>query len=94
MPVQLFPSVAVTVIVKVPVCVGVPLNTPPVERVKPDGNVLVVVKVVVPVPPLCVNVWLNGAPAVPVLVVGLVTTGVVHIMSVTAASSSSVGVWL
>ena len=56
---------------KVPVCVGVPERTPAVERVKPVGKVLAVVKVISPVPPVLVNVWLNGVPFVPVVVPGL-----------------------
>jgi len=66
-------SVALTVTGKVPVCVGVPDSVPFAASVKPAGKALAVLKVVVPLPPLCVNVWLNGAPAVPVVVAGFVT---------------------
>jgi hypothetical protein len=72
-PVQLFPSVAVTVIVKVPVWIGVPLNIPVVDKIKPAGRELEVVYVTVDVPPVEVNVWLKAVPAVPVVVRGLVT---------------------
>ena len=45
------------------------------------GSVLAVVNVVVPMPPLCVKVWLNGALAVPVVVAGLVTVMVWQVMA-------------
>ena len=64
---------AVTVTVKVPVWVGVPLNTPPVDKVNPAGRVLEVVNVTVPIPPAEVKAWLKAVPAVPVVVAGLVT---------------------
>ena len=73
-------SVAVTVIGKLPVCVGVPARTPAVESVMPAGSVLAVVKFVVPMPPDCVNVALNAVPAVPVLVAGAVTVMVWQLM--------------
>ena len=73
-------SVAVTVIGKLPVCVGVPASTPAEESVMPFGRALVVLKVVVPVPPDCEKLWLNVAPAVPVLVAGAVTVIVPQLM--------------
>ena len=73
MPVQPFASVTVTTIGNVPVCVGVPESTPAVESVRPAGSVEAVVKVAVPNAPLCVKVWLNAVPTVPVVVAGLVT---------------------
>ena len=45
LPVQVLLSVAVTTIGKMPDCVGVPLNTPTVDKVIPVGNVLAVVNV-------------------------------------------------
>ena len=45
MPVQPLASVTVTVIGNVPVCVGVPERTPPVDSVRPAGSVAAVVKV-------------------------------------------------
>ncbi len=66
-------SVAVTVIGKLPVCVGVPARTPAIESVVPVGSVLAVVKFVVPMPPDCEKVALNTAFAVPVFVSGAVT---------------------
>jgi hypothetical protein len=50
--VQPFASVAVTVIGKEPVFVGVPDNRPPGERVKPAGNVPVSLNVMAPTPPV------------------------------------------
>ena len=51
-----------------------PLNTPAVDNAKPVGKVPVfMVKVDPPIDPLCVKVWLNTTPAVPVVVPGLVT---------------------
>ena len=73
MPVQPAESVTVTTIGNVPVCVGVPERTPAVESESPAGSVLAVLNVAVPNAPVCVNVWLNAAPAVPVFVAGLVT---------------------
>ena len=43
-PVQVFASDAVTTMGKVPACVGMPLNTPAADKVKPVGKVLAVVK--------------------------------------------------
>ena len=57
-------SVAVTVMGKLPGCVGVPESTPP-ENVRPFGNVPVKLNVVVPIPPVCVNVWLYAVFTVP-----------------------------
>lgn len=68
-------SVAITTIGKVPVTVGVPLNTPAVDNVKPAGNVLAVLKVTGAIPLVWVNVSLNGVPMMPVVTTGLVTTG-------------------
>ena len=73
-------SVAVTVIGKLPVCVGVPARTPAIESVMPVGSVLAVVKFVVPMPPDCEKLWLNAAPAVPVFVTGAVTVIVWQLM--------------
>ena len=70
---QLLLSVAFTTMGKVPVTVGVPLNTPADESVKPVGNALTVLNVTVPFPPACVKVWLNAAPAMPVVTIGFVT---------------------
>ena len=73
-PVHALPSVTFIVIGKLPVCVGVPLNIPAVDNVKPVGNVPVfIVKVDPPMAPDCVKVWLNAVPAVPVAVTGFVT---------------------
>lgn len=55
-PIQPLLSVALTVMLKVPDCVGVPLNTPVLESIKPVGNVLDVLKVTLPIPPVCVKV--------------------------------------
>ena len=66
-------SVAFTIIGKLPDCVGVPLKTPPEESERPVGKVLVVEKTIVPIPPVCVKVWLKGTPFVPVVTTGLVT---------------------
>jgi hypothetical protein len=57
-PGQPLPSVTVTVIGKLPVCVGVPLSVPFVDSVIPVGSVLVVVYIFVPSPPLDVKLWL------------------------------------
>ena len=73
-PVQPLPSVTFIVIGKLPVCVGVPLNTPAVDKVNPVGSVPeFIVKVDPPMAPACVKVWLNAVPAVPVAVTGFVT---------------------
>ena len=59
---------------KLPVCVGVPLNTPADDKLNPVGKVPVfIVKVDPPIDPDCVKVWLKAAPAVPLDVPGLVT---------------------
>ena len=79
-PIQPLESVALTVMANVPVCVGVPARTPAVESVMPAGSVLAVVKFVVPMPPDCVNVALNAAFAVPVLVAGALTVMVWQLM--------------
>lgn len=72
-PVQLLASVATTVMGKAPNCVGVPESTPFEASVNPVGKVLEVVNATVPIPPLCVKVWLNAVPEVPVVIVGFVT---------------------
>ena len=73
-PVQPFESVALTVIGNVPVCVGVPESAPFAASVRPVGSVpLASENVVVPMPPLCVKVSLNAAPAVPLFTAGFVT---------------------
>ncbi len=74
MPLQVFVSVAFTVIGKVPVCVGVPERTPAVESDIPVGSVpLAIVKVAVPRMPLAVNVAVKGELNVAALATGLVT---------------------
>jgi len=80
-PEQPFASVALTVMGKVPDCVGVPDRTPAVDRDNPLGSALAVVKLVVPMPPDCVKVALKGAFAVPVLVAGAVTVMVWQLMT-------------
>src|SRR5689334_17386668 len=72
-PVQPFESVAVTTIGNVPTWVGVPASVPSVCRTRPAGSVLAVENVVVPTPPVCVNICENGVPAVPVFTPGLFT---------------------
>src|SRR5258707_3086093 len=73
-PLQVFVSVAFTVIRKVPVCVGVPERTPAVESDIPVGSVpLAIVKVAVPRMPLAVNVAVKGELNVAALATGLVT---------------------
>lgn len=61
-------SVAVIVIGKLPVCVGVPESVAP-ESVRPDGSAPVTVKLMIPMPPLCVKVWVYGELVVPVEIV-------------------------
>src|SRR5437016_1648037 len=88
MPVQPFASVTLTVIGKVPVCVGVPERTPAKESDTPVGSVpLLIVKfagVCVPTP-LCVKVkFAAGVRAVlktTVLVLALVTVMVWQAMT-------------
>src|SRR5580704_19692076 len=60
-PVQPFVSVPFTVIEKVPPCVAVPDSSPAVLRCSPVGNVLAVVNVTAPTPPLCVNCTWYGS---------------------------------
>jgi hypothetical protein len=55
--VQLLESVAVIVIGKLPLCVGVPDSVAP-EKFIPFGSAPDKLNVVEPIPPLCVNVWL------------------------------------
>src|SRR5258708_26454555 len=58
----------------VPGCVGVPAIGRCASRESPVGGVpLASMNVVVPMPPLCVNIWLNGVPTVPVVTAGFVT---------------------
>ena len=63
-----------------------PLRVPLDASVRPVGNVLAVVYVTVPVPPLLVNAWLNATPSVPVAVAGLLTVIAAH-GSVTALNT-------
>ena len=54
---QPLPLVTFTVIGKLPVCVGVPLNTPAADNVKPVGTVpVLIVNVAPPTAPDCVKV--------------------------------------
>jgi hypothetical protein len=72
--VQPLPSVTLTVIGNEPVCVGVPERTPAAESVRPAGSEpLLSEKVAPPMALVCVKVWLNGVPAMPVVVAGFVT---------------------
>ena len=80
-PVQPLPSVTLTVIGNEPVCVGVPERTPPVEREAGGQRAAVEREVLAPMAPVCVKVWLNAAPAVPVVVAGLVTVMVWQLMT-------------
>ncbi len=66
-PVQPLESVAVTVKLKVPVCVGVPANTPAVVNDKPGGSAPPVTlnDVKVPLPPVAEIDWLYAAPITP-----------------------------
>src|SRR5437763_1252180 len=74
MPLQPLASMALTVIGKLPVCVGVPERTPFDASVNPAGSVPPASeKVVVPMAPTCVKVWLNGDPAGPLETTGLMT---------------------
>src|SRR5260221_958477 len=73
-PVQPLESVAVTVMAKVPDCVGVPAKVPLAASESPVGSVPVASEnVVVPTPPLWVKTWLKGVPTVPVVTLGFVT---------------------
>src|SRR5947209_7726417 len=66
----------------VPPCVGVPSRTPvAVWNVRPVGNVPDSPNVVVPMPPVCVNVTLKAVPAGPDVVTGLVTVMVWQAMT-------------
>jgi hypothetical protein len=72
---QPFESVAVTTIGNAPVWAGEPWRRPVVaSKIKLSGSVLTVEKVVVPIPPVCVKVWLKEDETVPVVVGGFVTT--------------------
>src|ERR1043166_6095838 len=52
----------------------VPESTPvEVLSVMPLGSAPLSLQVIVPIPPDCVNVWLNATPAVPLFTPGLVT---------------------
>ncbi len=67
-PVQPFASVALTVIGKEPVCVGVPESVPFAASVRPAGSVPEArLNVTAPMPPVCVNVWLKAVFAAPVV---------------------------
>ena len=66
-------SVALTTMGKEPFCNGVPDNTPAGESVMPLGSALIVLKLVVPMPPDCVNVSLKAALTTPELTAGAVT---------------------
>src|SRR5258708_37772978 len=73
-PVHPFESVALTVIEKVPVCVGVPESVPLAASESPAGSEpLASENVVAPTPPLWVKLWLNGAAPTPLGTAGLVT---------------------
>src|SRR5262245_20142619 len=76
LPAQPFASVAVTVMGKVRVCVGVPDSTPvEVLSVMAVGSVPVTDQVMVPMPLVCVKVWVYALPAVPLaMVVGFTPT--------------------
>src|SRR5436853_2941951 len=72
-PVQPWLSVTLTTMGNVPTTLGVPERTPLAESDRPAGSVpLKSVNVAVPMAPLCVKVWLNGAPTVPSVTAGLV----------------------
>ncbi len=58
-------AVTWTVKVEVAAAVGVPLSTPPVDRLKPVGSVPVDDQLYVPVPPVAANDWLYAVPTVP-----------------------------
>src|ERR1700741_433830 len=65
-PTHPFASVAVTAMLKLPVCVGVPDSVAvPASKLRPGGSVPVSDQVIVPVPPVCVYVCEKGLPAVP-----------------------------
>ena len=73
-PVQPLPSVTLTVIGKLPVCVGVPERTPAADSVMPAGSVpLLMVNVFAPIAAGAVKLWLKGTLTVPVFVAGLLT---------------------
>src|SRR5207253_1163324 len=77
-PLQPLPSVALTLIGKLPICVGVPERTPAADSVRPLGSALVVENVAPPMAPVCVKVCRTGARAVSVVAAGLVTAIVWH----------------
>ena len=66
-------SVTVTTIGNAPPCVGVPDSVPLVASVKPVGSVEAVVKVAVPMAPVCVKLMERGVPAGLLVVAGLLT---------------------
>src|SRR5436305_366601 len=74
-PLQPLESVAVTVMVNVPLCVGVPERTPvDALSARPVGSVpLETLQVAEPRMPLAVKVALKAAPAVPLFAAGFVT---------------------
>ena len=80
MPIHPLESVALTVSGNEPLCSGVPDNTPVAESVMPLGNVLIVVKLVVPMPPVCVKVSLKAALTTPELTAGAVTVMIWQLM--------------
>src|SRR4051794_5275110 len=74
MPKQPLPSVAFTVMGKLPTTVGVPERRPALDSVRPAGSTpLFSVNVVPPMVLPAVKLWLNAVPAVPVAVAGFVT---------------------
>lgn len=88
-PVQPLESVAVTVIGKLPACVGVPLRTP-AAKVMPVGKAPFSENVTVPTPPVCANVTAEyAAPTVPLASVLGVTVIAAH-----PAAIVSVYAWL
>src|SRR5947209_8152014 len=92
MPLQPLESVALTVIGKLPVCVGVPERTPLEASVNPAGSVPPASeKVVVPTPPTCVKVWLNGDAAGPLETAGLMTVMTLQQIWSAGSPAGSVG---
>jgi len=66
-----------------PSAFGVPLSTPPAERVRPAGSVpLLRVNVALPTALVCVNVWLECRAPTPVVVAGFVTAIWLHTVMV------------
>src|SRR5689334_12869209 len=73
LPAQPLASTACTTIGNVPLCVGVPDRTPPLDSERPVGSVDAVEKVTAPMALLAVKVWLKATFTVPVFVDGLLT---------------------